>query len=210
MIKIVVIGEIGSGKTFVANEFGYPVFDADKQVSKIYKNDKKCFFQIKKKFPKENITYPIKKFDIRKLILKNQKNIFKINKIVHPIVRNQMKKFIYKNKNMKGVVLDIPLFLENKLNKKGYILVYVQSKKKDINKRLKLRIGYSLKLLNRLKKGSSILKIKKLIKPINQRLFSEFNLKERHDFLEWEVLNTKKTSTLNRIKEKKITFYNKK
>ena len=130
MIKIVVIGEIGSGKTFVANEFGYPVFDADKQVSKIYKNDKKCFFQIKKKFPKENITYPIKKFDIRKLILKNQKNIFKINKIVHPIVRNQMKKFIYKNKNMKVVVLDIPLFLENKLNKKGYILVYVQSKKK--------------------------------------------------------------------------------
>tara|TARA_Y100001970_G_scaffold234120_1_gene292261 strand:+ start:3877 stop:4467 length:591 start_codon:yes stop_codon:yes gene_type:complete len=196
MIKIVVIGEIGSGKTFVANEFGYPVFDADKQVSKIYKNDKKCFFQIKKKFPKENITYPIKKFDIRKLILKNQKNIFKINKIVHPIVRNQMKKFIYKNKNMKGVVLDIPLFLENKLNKKGYILVYVQSKKKDINKRLKLRIGYSLKLLNILKKLQLSIELKKKKSHfIIKNNFKKFYLKKNVKLIKNKILENERSSS---------------
>jgi dephospho-CoA kinase len=196
MIKIVVIGEIGSGKTFVANEFGYPVFDADKQVSKIYKNDKKCFFQIKKKFPKENITYPIKKSDIRKLILKNQKNIFKINKIVHPIVRNQMKKFIYKNKNMKGVVLDIPLFLENKLNKKGYILVYVQSKKKDINKRLKLRIGYSLKLLNILKKLQLSIELKKKKSHfIIKNNFKKFYLKKNVKLIKNKILENERSSS---------------
>lgn len=46
-----------------------------------------------------------------------------------------------------------------------------------------------VELLNRIKKGSSILNIGKLIKPINHRLFGEFNLKERYDFLEWNVLN---------------------
>ena len=37
MIRLAVIGEIGSGKSYVAKQFGYPVFDADKQVKKIYK-----------------------------------------------------------------------------------------------------------------------------------------------------------------------------
>ena len=59
MIKIGILGAIGSGKTFVANQFGYPVFDADKEVSKIYKSDKKCFKQLKKKLPKHIISFPI-------------------------------------------------------------------------------------------------------------------------------------------------------
>jgi dephospho-CoA kinase len=29
MIKIGILGEIGSGKTYVARNFGYPVFNAD-------------------------------------------------------------------------------------------------------------------------------------------------------------------------------------
>ena len=43
MIKIGIVGDIGAGKSFVARQFGHPVFDADKEVAKIYKNDKKCF-----------------------------------------------------------------------------------------------------------------------------------------------------------------------
>ena len=41
MIKIGILGDIGSGKSYVARSFGYPVFDADKEVSKLYKTDKK-------------------------------------------------------------------------------------------------------------------------------------------------------------------------
>ena len=52
MIKIGILGDIGSGKTFVANNFGYPVFNADIEVSKIYKNNKSCFKILKKKFSK--------------------------------------------------------------------------------------------------------------------------------------------------------------
>ena len=48
MIKIAIIGDIGSGKSYVAKQFGYPVFNADKEVKKIYKNSRKCFKKLKK------------------------------------------------------------------------------------------------------------------------------------------------------------------
>ena len=37
MIRIGILGKIGSGKTFVANNFGYPVFNADQEVDKYIK-----------------------------------------------------------------------------------------------------------------------------------------------------------------------------
>ena len=50
MIKIGILGDIGSGKSYVARSFGYPVFDADKEVSKLYKTNKKIFKKLKKRF----------------------------------------------------------------------------------------------------------------------------------------------------------------
>ena len=50
MIRICIVGEIASGKTFVSNCFGYPIFNADKEVIKIYKKSRKCFNQLKKNF----------------------------------------------------------------------------------------------------------------------------------------------------------------
>ena len=41
MIKIAVVGDIGSGKSHVAKQFGYPVFNADVEVTKLYKTNKK-------------------------------------------------------------------------------------------------------------------------------------------------------------------------
>ena len=40
MIKIGILGDIGSGKSYVAQNFGYPVFNADSEVAKLYKKDK--------------------------------------------------------------------------------------------------------------------------------------------------------------------------
>ena len=63
-----------------------------------------------------------------------------------------MKLFLKKNKNKKIVILDIPLLLENKINNKKDILVFVDSKKKDIEKRLKRRKDFNSKLFNKFKK----------------------------------------------------------
>ena len=62
MIRIGIIGDIGSGKTFVANNFGYPVFSADLEVAKIYKKAK----NLKSQFNKINIVNwgEIPEFDI--------------------------------------------------------------------------------------------------------------------------------------------------
>ena len=43
MIRIGIIGDIGSGKSYVANKLGYPVFDADHEVALLYKKNKKIF-----------------------------------------------------------------------------------------------------------------------------------------------------------------------
>ena len=59
--------------------------------------------------------------------------------------------FLKKHKDKKFIILDIPLLLENKINKKNDILVFVQSKEKDILKRLKKRKNYNQKLLNKFK-----------------------------------------------------------
>jgi dephospho-CoA kinase len=60
--------------------------------------------------------------------------------------------FLKKNKNKKIVILDIPLLLENKINKKEDILIFVQSKKSDILKRLKKRKNFNQKLFKKFKK----------------------------------------------------------
>ena len=163
MIKIGILGDIGSGKTFVANQFGYPVFNADIEVSKIYKNSKSCFKILKKKFPNHIFTFPINKKEISKLILLNKKNLKKINKIVHPIVRSRMNKFISKNKRKKILVLDIPLLLENRIKKKDFTLIFVDAKKKDIVKNLKKRKSYNLKIIKLLRKFQVPLSHKKKI-----------------------------------------------
>tara|TARA_Y200000002_G_scaffold360748_1_gene346250 strand:+ start:1490 stop:2059 length:570 start_codon:yes stop_codon:yes gene_type:complete len=151
MIRIGVLGDIGSGKSFVAKSFGYPVFNADAEVARLYKKDKKVFKKLKKLLPKYIFSFPIKKQEIIKAVLENKKNLKKIIKIVHLKVRKNMRLFLKKNKNTKLVILDIPLLLENKINNKKDILVFVQSKKSDIEKRLKKRVGFNQKIINNFK-----------------------------------------------------------
>ena len=151
MIRIGILGDIGSGKSYVAKNFGYPVFNADFEVGKLYKKDKKIFNKIKKVLPKHVYSFPINKNEVSNAILANKSNLKKIVKIVHSEIRKKMNIFISKNKKKKIIVLDIPLLLENKINKKNDILVFVKSKKSDILSRLKKRKNFNPKLLNKFK-----------------------------------------------------------
>ena len=101
MIKIGIVGDIGSGKSYIAKKFGFPVFNADNEVNKIYKYDKKFFKKLKKTLPNYISTFPLKKNEITKSIFANQNNLKKIIRIVHPIVRKKMNNFIIKNKKKK-------------------------------------------------------------------------------------------------------------
>ena len=148
MKRIGILGDIGSGKSYIAKCFGYPVFNADKEVAKIYDKEKKIFFKLKKILPKYINSFPIKKREIINAILGNKDNLKKIIKIVHIEVRKRMNNFLRTNKNKKFVILDVPLLLENKINKKSDILIFVDSRKKDILKRLVKRKNFNKKLFN--------------------------------------------------------------
>ena len=150
MIKIGILGDIGSGKSYVAQNFGYPVFNADYEVAKLYQNNDKVFIKLKKSLPKYIFSFPIEKKEISNAILANKKNLNKIIKIVHLEIKKKMNLFLKKHKNSRIVILDIPLLLENKINNYD-ILVYVQSKRSDILKRLKKRKNFNQKLLKKFK-----------------------------------------------------------
>jgi len=161
MIRIGVVGAIGSGKSYIANLFGYPVFNADSEVAKIYKTNKNCFKRMKKNLPKYFSSFPANKIQIIKAIEDSEINLKKITKIIHPEIRKKLSIFLKKNKKRKAVILDIPLLLENKLNQKSDIIVFVQSKKSDIIKKLKERDNFNLNLYNQFKKIQLPLSYKK-------------------------------------------------
>ena len=161
MIRIAVLGDIGSGKSYVARQFGYPVFNADSEVSKLYNKSRKCYVRLKKALPNYVTSFPVKKNNLSKAVMSNKNNLKKIIKIIHPEVRKKLNTFGKKNKRKKIIVLDIPLLMENKINKKNDIIIFVDGKKKEVNKRLKKRSNFNPKIVNTLRKLQLPIELKK-------------------------------------------------
>ena len=161
MRRIALVGDIGSGKTFYSKLFKYPVFNADLVVSNLYKKDKFLFKKIKKKFPNKIGSFPMKKEELLEIIFQKKKNLNILGKIIHPIVRKKMKNFLKKNRKKKFVVLDVPLFLENKLNIRKDTIVFIEAEKKKINQKLNKRKNINLKLINKLRKNQLPIRLKK-------------------------------------------------
>ena len=196
MIRIGIVGDIGSGKSYIAKQFGFPIFNADFEVSKIYKKNRKCFKKLKKLFPHHIRSFPIKRKELSQAVLENKKNVKKINKIVHPEVRLRMNKFLNKNKKKKAIILDIPLLLEGKINKKNDILVFVEAKKKEINKRLKKRHNFNLKIFKKLKKLQLPLETKRIKSNfIIKNNFKSLSTKKNVKILKNKILKNERSST---------------
>ena len=190
MIRAAVIGSIGSGKTFVAKLFKCPVFNADDEVKKIYKTNKACFNKLKKILPSYIKSFPIKKKELVEAISKDKKNLKKISYIVHPLVRQKMNFFLEKNKKKKLVLLDVPLLIENNLNEKGDILIFIKSKKSKILERLSKRENYDKNILKILKENQTVLLKKK--KLANYIIYNNYSLKimeKKIKYLKNKIIN---------------------
>ena len=190
MIRAAVIGGIGSGKTFVANLFKCPVFNADDEVKIIYKTNKACFNKLKKILPSYIKSFPIKKKELVEAISKDKKNLKKISYIVHPLVRQKMNFFLEKNKKKKLVLLDVPLLIENNLNEKGDILIFIKSKKSKILERLSKRENYDKNILKILKENQTVLLKKK--KLANYIIYNNYSLKimeKKIKYLKHKIIN---------------------
>jgi len=191
MAKVIgILGDIGSGKSFIAKLFGYPVFNADQEVNKLYKKNKSCFKKLRNVLPKYIKSYPINKVELSKAILANKYNLKKIVSVVHPIIRKKMNSFLKKNNNKKLVVLDIPLLIENNLNKKKDILIFIESKRSQINSRLKKRKNYNKIIIENLRKLQKKLSYKKKLSTyIIKNDFKLLTIKKNVKFVKQRILN---------------------
>ncbi len=195
MIKIILVGDIGSGKTYVSRLFKVPCFSADLEVKKLYKNNRKCFQKLKKKFPKFIKTFPVKKSELSNLIKNKFSDLKKIGLIVHPFVRKRMKIFLKKNKRKKAVVLDIPLYLENKMYEKNDVIIFLKTRRKDVDIRLRNRKNFNQKILNILRRSQLNLRQKQLKSDyllVNK--FSSVIMKKKIKILKAKILNDRSSS----------------
>lgn len=190
MIRIGIIGSIGSGKSFVAKLFKYPIFDADKEVKYLYKNSRECFRKLNKILPKHVRSFPIRKKELITAINQNKKNLRKISSIVHPMIRKKMKIFLNKKKNSKIIILDIPLLIENKLNKKKDILIFVKTNRKKIIERLKKRPNFNMRIFRSLKENQfNLSKKRRIANYIIDNNYSPNIMKKKINILKKKVLN---------------------
>ena len=190
MIRVGVIGGIGSGKSFISNLFKSPVFNADREVDILYKNNYECYKKLSKKLPRFVKSFPVSKNQLIKAINQDKKNLKKISSVVHPLVRKKMKLFLNKNKKNKIVILDIPLLIENKLYNKKDILVFIKSNQNKIINRLKKRKNYNKKILLNLRKNqANLLKKRKLADYIVDNNFSPNIMRKKIKYLKQKILN---------------------
>ena len=190
MIRIGIIGGIGSGKSFISKLFKSPVFNADREVDILYKNSLECYTKLSKKLPQFVKSFPVSKSQLIKAINYDKKNLKKISSIVHPLVRKKMKSFLNKNRKSKIIILDIPLLIENKLYNKKDILIFVKSKQNKVINRLKKRKNYNKKIILNLRKNqANMLKKKKLANYIVDNNFSPNIMRKKISSLKNRILN---------------------
>lgn len=125
-MKIIAItGSIGCGKSFLANiirSLGYVVYDADKWVKYLYYRP--AFLKvIKQNFPEvfdANGTFNKRK--LRNLVFNNNQELKRLEKLVHPFLKQKLLNVIRKNSQTNRVFFfDAALLFEMKWN------IYCQS-----------------------------------------------------------------------------------
>jgi dephospho-CoA kinase len=163
MVRVGILGSVGSGKTFIANifkELSFNIFSADNEVVNIYKNNKIVNKKIAKFFKLKLYKGKINKQDLRDSLKKNPKKFKFLNKTIHPIVRKRLAIFLSRFKKNKLVVLDIPLLVENKMLNFVDILVLVKTRSNSFLSRIKKRKNLDKQFLNILRKQQASEKIK--------------------------------------------------
>ena len=177
-MRIGITGTVSAGKTtglkFLKAK-KYPIFSADEEVGKLYKN--KSF--LKSFSAKIGLKYNknLKK-NIKALITKKRINLKTLEKHIHPKVRGKMLNFLKKKRSKKLIFLEIPLLSERNLFHYFDETIFIGASKK-------------IRLKRFIKKGG------------NQRFFNILNKKQLGDdqkakFSHHVVVNEKNIKILKR------------
>ena len=140
MIKIGLTGSIGMGKTEtgkIFSEFGFPLYNADNAVHRLYTPGQKGAEKIKETFPAAiNPDGSVNRENLSKEVLGDTEKIKILEGIIHPLVGEDREIFFLENSNAHAVVLDIPLLFETGGEKYVDIIVVVDVPKDIQEKRV--------------------------------------------------------------------------
>ena len=125
MTKIIgITGSIGMGKSTISSmltKLGIPVFDSDKQVSKILENNTKIIAKIALKWPYaviiKNSEKSVNKKVLGDIVFSNLSDKIFLENLIHPIVHQKRDLFIQQNLGNYLIALDVPLLFETKFHK---------------------------------------------------------------------------------------------
>ena len=120
MKVIGITGAIGCGKTTLAsviNKLGYEIFDADKEVANIYKNED-FLHQLKSIFPRVFNGCGVDKKLLRRIVFSNQKELLKLEYIIEPFLQQLFINKIEDSKQKDGILfIDAVLLFEKGWNR---------------------------------------------------------------------------------------------
>ncbi len=171
MIKIGITGSIAMGKSTISKMFetlGIPVHDSDGEVSKLLTNIN-VIKKIKQIWP-ETIRVESNQIDKQKLsniIFSKEKEKEKLEKLIHPLVRQSKLQFKNFYKNNKSILaFDVPLLYEKKQEKEyDYIFLAICSDKTQMKRALR-RKSLNKKIFEKIKQNQLTTQEKIMKNPI--------------------------------------------
>jgi len=115
MRLIAITGSIGCGKSTLADllrQIGYLVYNVDGWTRSLYRNENFCKL-ILNDFPEVNDNGKVNKKFLRKIVFDDTEKLRKLEKIVHPLLKQKLRKIIAKNaKSDELIFIDAALIYE--------------------------------------------------------------------------------------------------
>lgn len=115
MIRLVITGSIGMGKSTVARMFeraGVPVFDADAVVRELQASDPQIIASIGRRFGGTVSDGVLDREALSRAVLSSPAELDALEAIVHPAVQAARSRFIEENADRSALLFDIPLLFE--------------------------------------------------------------------------------------------------
>lgn len=152
-----ITGSIGMGKSTVSRMFeqsGVPVWEADREVEKLYRTGGEAVEPLMKAFGDDILGLDgIDKGKLKEKLLDHHDQKKKLEAIVHPLVRKKMEEFKEQclNQKHKLAALEIPLLLESGLQDKVDYVVVVSAPEGFQEKRVMGRKGMTREWFQKIK-----------------------------------------------------------